>query len=157
MVPSKTKLIIHERRATWARRLRPLMNGRAVRLVESRAAEEARTAAESAFAPIGIFDLTDRPAWSLEGLAAFRATAEDGFALAIDGRRRGDVVRAARELGATVVMEGPARPPDILYLIDRWLHLGRQRASREGWVGDPGPDDDPIAVLIRMAPSARKP
>jgi hypothetical protein len=130
-------LVIHERLGFWARHLRPRLADSPVRVVETRSRGDLETAltSGSGACPVVLIDLASRPKAALEDLDRALAAAPDALALVLDPEAHEGVALLARELGATHVISGPATPPAMIRLLNRWLPLARQRAEAAGWSG----------------------
>ncbi len=140
---------IYERRATWARQLRPRLAGRpSLRWVEARSGADLESALAGAARPVGVFDLGDRVRAGLEDLDRAARVAPDLLALVLDPRSRPGVAPLARELGATFVWEGPAPPPLVAGLLGRWLELAARRAAADGYLGPAEPEPEPWDLAV---------
>ncbi len=133
-MPSQV-LVIHERIATWARQLRPrLVDGAVpVLVVESRSADDLDAALAGAACPLVVIDLGRRPRAALEDLDRAVKAAPDALILVLDPNANDGAALLAREMGATHVISGPAQPPAVAALLNRWLPLARKRSEAAGW------------------------
>ncbi len=136
-------VIIHERLANWARQLRPRFPGWPIRWSETRSTPALVRAAWRVPCPILILDLGDRPARGLEDLGAVLEAAPTSLSLVLDPHDHPEVAPMAKELGATIVLRGPAVPPEVARLLDRWLPLARHRAESGGWFAGLDPEPEP--------------
>ncbi len=142
-MPSTT-VVTHERRATWARHLRPRLAAGAgpgpIRWIESRSGDDLERAVRGVSAPVVVLDVADRPRAMLEDLDRAARAAPAGLFLVLDPRAHPGVSALAFELGATLVMAGVVPPPRVAEMVLRWLPLSRRRAESDGWApDDPGP------------------
>jgi AmiR/NasT family two-component response regulator len=136
-MPSAT-VVTHERRATWARHLRPrLAAAGAVRWVESRSGSDLVRAVRGEPSPVVVIDVADRPRAMLEDLDRAAEACPTGLFLVLDPESHPGVTPLAFELGATLVMAGVIPPPRVAAMVLRWLPLARRRAEEAGW----SPDD----------------
>lgn len=137
---SETRLVIHERIGNWARHLRPRMAAWPARLVETRTAADLVTALTGEACPLLVLDTGGRPAAALDELERALAVAPDTLALVLNPARNGPVTMLAREIGATLVLEGPVTPPAVAALLDRWMPISIRRAEAAGRpMADPPP------------------
>lgn len=132
-------MAIHERRANWARQLRPrLADGPApIQWAESRSAGELVAAVAGAACPVVVIDVGARPRGALEALDAAVRAAPNALVLVLDAAARPEVETFARELGATDVLGGHWPPPAVADRVARWLPLARRRAEADGWSPNP--------------------
>ncbi len=135
-------LIIHERLAYWAGRLRPRFRGWPIRWSETRSTAELVEAAGRPACPILVVDLGDRPARGLADLDAANQAAPTALSLVLDPADHPGVAAFARELGATLVFSGPVVPPAVEAILERWLPLARRRAEGDGWARPSGPEPE---------------
>jgi len=142
-------IVIHERRAHWARHLRPRLSGPAVRWSETRSTADLLASARRSACPIVVLDLGNRPVRGLEDLDSLRRTAPNSLSLVLDPGSHPDVGPIARELGATLVLPGVVVAPRVVELLGRWLPLARRRAEADGWMPPLPSDFDPIASDLR--------
>jgi AmiR/NasT family two-component response regulator len=139
-MPSAT-VVTHERRATWARHLRPrLAAAGTVRWVESRNGADLERAVRGTSASVVVIDVADRPRAMLEDLDRAAEACPSGLFLVLVPRAHPGVSALAFERGATLVMAGVVPPPRVAAMLLRWLPLARRRAEGSGWSPD-GPDD----------------
>ncbi len=150
-------LIIHERLAYWAGRLRARLRGESIRWVESRSAASLVDAAGRSACPILLVDLGDRPARNLADLDAALQVAPAALSLVLDPSDTPEVATIARELGATLVGSGPVVPPDVEAILRRWLPLARARAEAAGWSRPSGPEPESWERPDLFAPADRRP
>lgn len=136
-------LILHERRANWARQLRPRVAAWPLRLVETRTAADLARAWRGSVWPLVVADLDRWPARALEDLVRARPAAESALILVLDPAAHPEVPPLAREAGATHVLSGVATPPAVVGLLARWLDLARRRIESEGWAGEVEPEPEP--------------
>lgn len=139
-------VVTHERRATWARHLRPRLAGPSglaggVRWVESRSGDDLERAVRAAAAPVVVLDVADRPRAMLEDLDRAARASSSALFLVLDPRAHPGVAPLAFELGATLVLPGIVPPPRVSAMVLRWLRLARRRAEVDGWAPE-GPGDD---------------
>ncbi len=130
-------VITHERRANRAGALRPRLKGRGVRLVETRSVADLTSAVVGHPVPIVVMDVGEVLEPALEALEAVGAVAPDALTVVLDPGRHPGLPVAARELGATLVLQGVVTPPRLADLVLRWVELAAGRAGRAGWF--PGP------------------
>jgi hypothetical protein len=129
-------LVIHERIATWARALRPRLQGWPVRIVETRSAADLQAALAGAVFPVVVIDLARGPRAGLDELDRALRVAPDALTLVLDPEEHEGVLLLSREIGATDVIAGPTTPPLVADLLARWLQLARHRAEAAGWSGN---------------------
>ena len=129
------KLVVHEKIGYWGRQLPGRLANRAVRIVESRSAEDLERALENTISPLIVIDLGHKNCNGLEDLARALRIASDALALVIDPENRQGVSLLARELGATHVLAGIPNPPEVADLIARWISLAQERVRSAGWEG----------------------
>ena len=147
-MPSST-VVTHERRATWARHLRPRLAATGsglgpIRLVESRSGDDLERAVRGTSSPVVVIDVADRPRAMLEDLDRAASACPSGLFLVLDPRAHPGVSALAFELGATLVMAGVVPPTRVARMVLRWLPLARRRAEGAGWAPDtPGPETWP--------------
>lgn len=137
-------LAFHERRATWARLLRPRLVEAGVDCVETRSTADLTRALAGRFVPLVLIDASERPASVLDALAAVSETAPDALTLVLAPQESPPFDVWMRELGATRAWLGPARPPAVHDCLLRWSELARRRASADGWLAG--------ADMIRLPP-----
>jgi hypothetical protein len=130
---SPVAVILHERRGSWARQLRPRLQGLPVRWFETRSAADLAGAIDGLAAPVVVIDLGKDPAGPLEDLVGLVARDSSARVLVIDAEARDGVKALARELGATHVVSGFAAPPEVAELIARWVMLAAVEIERAGW------------------------
>lgn len=147
-MPGLIPLIIHERLGFWARQLRPRLADAPVRIVETRSAADLCDAAGRPGSPILLLDLGERPRTGLEDLDLALQVAPRALSLVLDPNRSPGLAALAREIGAMLVIQGPALPPAIMPILTRWVQLQRRRIAAEGWSGDLPGDSDPIGELL---------
>lgn len=146
-------LIIHERKGHWGRQLRPRVASWAVRPIETRSAEDLRSAARFHPFPLAVFDLGERPLSMLSDLDVFLDAAPGSLTLALDPTNHSEVAEIAWERGATFVLSGFARPPVVVELLTHWLTLSRRRAESDGWFpSDKTEEDDPYLGFASPGP-----
>ena len=126
-------LVIHERRDTWARHLRPRLLAWPIRWAETRSAADLESALAGAACPIVVIDLARRVRAGLEDLDRAMQSAPTALVLVLDPAAHEGVSVLARELGATHVISGVATPPAVADLLARWLPLAQRQAEGEGW------------------------
>ena len=147
-------VVVHERRGTWARQLRPRLAGWPIRWSETRSAADLEGALAGTPYPILVLDLADRPRAGLEHLCGAALVAPRALTLVLDPGAGDGVALLARELGATHVLSGVVPPPAVAAWVARWLPLARRRAEAEGWTPRrrPRPLPEPRPALIRTPP-----
>lgn len=155
-------LVVHERLGTWARHLRPRLNGWPVRVVETRSSGDLETALAGAVCPLLVVDLANRPRAGLDDLDRAIRLAPDALALVLDPNSHDGVRLLALEIGAAHVLSGPTTPPAVAGLVCRWLCLSQKRAETAGWSGSAPPPADPepwnwLTPLINSWPSGQRP
>jgi DNA-binding NtrC family response regulator len=136
-------LVIHERRDTWARHLRPRLLAWPIRWVKTRSAADLESALAGAACPIVVLDLARRVRAGLEDLDRAMQRAPNAMVLVLDPEAHEGVSVLARELGATHVISGVATPPAVANLLARWLPLAQRQAESEGWSNAPPPIPEP--------------
>jgi hypothetical protein len=150
-----TPLVIHERNGTWGRQLRPRVAGWNVRPVETRSAADLIDAARMHPFPLAVFDLGERPKTVLDDLDTFLEHATGALALVLDPGKVSEAAEIAWESGATLVLSGLTRPPEVMELLSRWVVLSRRRAESDGWYPtDPADEDDPYLGFANLSPLA---
>jgi hypothetical protein len=132
-------LVVHERRATWARQLRPRVVNWPVRFVESRSASDLASALAGQESGLVLVDLATRALAALEELAAGLAPASHPLVLVLDPERLPGIANAARELGATEVWSGPVAPPRVVDRLERWVNIARHRTASAAFSQEIGP------------------
>jgi hypothetical protein len=152
-------LIIHERRANWARQLRPRVASSSLRVIETRGASDLAAAYSAHEFALSVIDLADRPAAALAELAEALTAARESLVLVLDPTRLAEIATLARELGATEVWAGFVPPPRVARLVHRWGTLLRRRAAACGFYPSSDlptthPSEFTIDTIIRMAAPA---
>lgn len=140
---ARLPLIIHERIATWARQLRPRVVTWPVRVSETRSAADLERALKGSACPLVVADLARWPRQGLDDLERALAPSANALVLVLDPGTNPGVAALAREIGATLVLSGPATPPQVVGVLARWLPLAQRRAEADGWDGDPEPEAEP--------------
>jgi hypothetical protein len=139
-----TPLVIHERKGTWGRQLRPRVAGWSVRPIETRSAADLIDAALPHPFPLAVFDLREKPAAILADLDAFLERAPRAFSLVLNPGKFPEATEIAWNCGATLVLSGQTHPPKVVDLLARWNMLSRRLAETDGWIpADPAEEDDP--------------
>lgn len=141
-------LVIHERRNTWARQIRPRAADWPVRVVETRSTDELTQACAHAACPIVVLDLANRTLAALVDLERTIQIAPQALTLVMDPGGHREVSDLARELGASHVLRGRVTPPTVIRLLERWVHLAARRAASDGWMNAVPPDLEPWEVLL---------
>lgn len=152
-------LMIHERNGTWARQLRPRLGEAAVRVVETRSADDLEASLAGAACPLVVLDLGRRPRAALDDLDRALSAAPEALVLVLDPESYDGAALLARELGATHVVSGPATPPAVVGLLRRWLPLARRRADASGWspAAPEPPEPEPWNWLTPLLRGASEP
>ena len=146
-------LVIHERKGVWGRQLRPRVATWNVRPVETRSESDLVEAAHLHPFPVAVFDLGEKPPAMLADLDAFLECAPGALTVALDPGKIPEVAALAWELGATLVLSGLTRPPDLVDLLARWVVLSRTRAEADGWFpADKIDEDDPYLGFASPSP-----
>lgn len=136
-------VVIHERRGTWARQLRPRLLAWPIRWLETRSTADLEAALSGMACPILLIDLARPPRAGLEDLDRAAQAAPNALILVLDPEAHEGVATLARELGATHVFSGPVTPPAVAALIARWLPIARRQAEGDGWSTALGPEPEP--------------
>ncbi len=144
----RSTLIVHERLARWARRLRPRADCWGARLVESRSVVDLAAAATAA-CPVVLIDPAGSPRDGFDALLTVRRIAPQALVLVVADAMPTDFPGAAREAGATLIMPSTTPLSLVLDLIPRWLDLARQRSQADGWAADRRVDPEPWEALMR--------
>jgi hypothetical protein len=126
-------VVLHERRGSWARQLRPRLQGWPVRWFETRSAADLAAAIDGLAAPVVLIEMGKDPAGPLSDLIEALDRNSSARVLAIDPEAREGLDALARELGATHVVSGFAAPPEVARLLERWIRLALDEAARAGW------------------------
>lgn len=132
-------VVIHERRGTWARHLRPRLSSWPIRWAETRSADDLEAALAGAACPVVVLDLARSARAGLEDLDRAVQGAPGAMVLVLDPEAHEGVAVLARELGATHVIAGVATPPAVADLLARWLPMAQRQAEGEGWSNAPPP------------------
>jgi hypothetical protein len=139
-----TPLVIHERKGTWGRQLRPRVAAWSVRPIETRSAADLIDAARLHPFPLAVFDLREKPATILADLDVFLERVPSAFSLVLDPGKIPEAAEIAWNCGATLVLSGQTHPPKVVDLLARWSVLSRRLAESDGWIPtDPAEEDDP--------------
>jgi len=150
-----TPLVIHERKGTWGRQLRPRVAGWPIRPVETRSEADLVAAARLHPFPLAVFDLSERQVSILADLATFLDHSPRAISLVLDPAKIPEAAEIAWECGATLVRSGLTRPPEVMDLLAHWSALSRQRADADGWFpADPADEDDPYLGFAALTPPA---
>lgn len=139
-VPSQT-LVVHERRGMWIRRLRPRLADENVRWRETRSASDLARSLSGAAEPIVLVDLGSRPESVLKDLAESLPRDEPALVLVLDPERREWTHTLALELGATLALQGVVTPPEVEFILRRWIELAGKRRRAALRSSRTGPDD----------------
>jgi DNA-binding NarL/FixJ family response regulator len=130
---TRVAVVLHERRGTWARQLRPRLQDRPVRWFETRSAADLAAALLGVSCPVVLIDLRKNAADGLSDLDQIIRSSPAARVLVLDAEAHEGVGELARELGATHVISGFVPPPVVASLIDRWITLAAAQTQREGW------------------------
>ena len=125
-------LAVHERIGTWSRQLRPRLVGWPTRMVETRSGADLEQALRGTVGSLVLIDVAQRPGPALDDLDRALATAPDALVLVLNPNALNGVAALARELGATVVLDGPTTPPAVARWLDRWVRLSPRRCEAAG-------------------------
>lgn len=143
MALASVAVVIHERRGTWARQLRPRLLDWPVRWVETRSTADLETALVGTACPVVLIDLDARPRAGLDVLDRAATAVPNALILVLDPQAHEGVASLARELGATHVLSGPVTPPEVARLLARWLPLALRRTASDGWSNPREPEPEP--------------
>lgn len=150
-MPSPVPLILHERRDTWGRHLRPRAESLSVRLVETRSCPDLLRAVAGTAVPVVLLALDRRVAEGLRHLDQVFQLAPDALVVVLDPTGEPSVRRLASELGAVMVLPAEIRPPLLFDLLGRWLPLAATRAAAAGWVEGVDHPADSLDALLNSA------
>lgn len=140
-------LIVHERLARWARRLRPRAGAWGARLVESRSVDDLAAAAIGT-CPVVLIDPAGSPREAFDALLTVRRLAPQALVLVVCDPMLADFPDAAREAGATLSLSSSSPLPVFFDIIRRWLDLARQRSQADGWAADRRVDREPWEAIL---------
>ncbi len=126
-------VILHERLGTWSTQLRPRVQGRPVHWIETRSATDLEKALLGRACPVVLIDLKRNVLEGLSDLDRMMRLFPGTRVLVLDPETHDGVAEVARELGATHVISGFVPPPEVAYLIDRWITLAERQTDRAGW------------------------
>ncbi len=145
-------LIVHERRAHWARQLRPRITAWPAHLVETRSGFDLAEALRGRNNPLVLADLGARGLATLDELARALPASRDPLVLVLDPEAIPDVSNLARACGATDVWTGFSHPADVASALERWLALAEGRRRAAGWFArTTRPADDFDALLAELS------
>ncbi len=130
---ARLAVVVHERRGTWARQLRPRLASWPILWAETRSAADLDRTLDGTPWPILVLDLADRPREGLKHLAVAQSASPHCLSLVLNPGARDEVDGLAREFGATHVLSGVVPPPTVAAWVVRWLPLARRRIDAEGW------------------------
>jgi hypothetical protein len=151
---SAPTVIIHERVSRWATLLRPRFADADIRWSESRTAATLTHFVRREICPILLIPLDRDPIGGLRDLDAALASCPHALSLVLDPRDRGEVLDAAREIGATLCLGGTVVPPEVERIVHRWLPIAKLREEAEGWSAatEPTPEvwDDPERLFFPL-------
>lgn len=125
-------LAIHERIGNWSRHLRPRLVGWPLRLVETRSGNDLEQTLRGTVCPLVLIDVDRRPGPALEDLDRALTVAPDALALVLNPHALDGVTGLARELGATLGLDGPTPPPAVAGWLARWIPLAQKRSETAG-------------------------
>ncbi len=128
-------LVVHERIGYWGRQLQSRLVNRAVRIVESRSAEDLERVLANMVCSLVVIDLGRKGCGGLDDLGRALRIAPDALVLVIDPASREGIAMLARELGASQVLSGTVTPPEVIDVMTRWISLAQERAKSSGWAG----------------------
>lgn len=151
---TRPALIVHERLAHWARRLRPRVAGWPVRLVETRSSMDLERAWRDAAYPLVVIDLDRWPRRGLSDLVRAWPPNSEALVMVLDPGGHPEVRQLAREIGAAYTFSGVATPPAVVALLGRWLEIARRRAGAIGWTRDQEPEPEFWEALVPRATTA---
>ncbi len=140
---ARVPLIIHERIATWARQIRPRVASWPVKVSETRSAADLERALKGSACPLVVADLARWPRQGLDDLERALTPSANALVLVLDPGANAGLAALAREIGGTLVLSGPATPPQVVAVLSRWLPLAQARAEADGWSGEPEPEAEP--------------
>ena len=144
-------LILHERIARWARRLRPLAHVWGFRLVETRSADALLDAARGSACPVVGVEVGSRLERTLLMIESARSLRPSALILALAEDPRPEIVSLLLEAGATSALGTREPVPRILETFERWVGLARERVAASGWACDRRREPEPWEAFLPEA------
>jgi hypothetical protein len=139
-------VVLHERSGSWAGQLRPRLGDVPARWFETRSTVDLLAAVAGRASPVVLIEAGTDAEPALRDLTRVAASASAPLILFLDPRARPEVLRAARELGATLAETGRITPPEAADHMERWIGLAARAIEREGWTravtADPSREPD---------------
>lgn len=129
-------VLIHDESGEWLLQIRSRLSELAPRVLEVHSLQDWKSLdLSSEPCPLVLLQLGEHPqtCWSLFERIASQINSTGGLILLLNPQEFPKVRQIARELGATLVIDGSAPPNFVANLLKRWSDIARVREAAAGW------------------------